>query len=226
MSSIQADPSNDHGGRAFRPGPRGVFLGAAVVALVAAGALVLALKPGGASPVTGRYPAQDRTYGSLPSWLPKSAREKPPAPKLQVATLKRPVLAEAEGYEVHAELPTGSVNVTASGPGVPTYVRNYASKGLWPASKLVPAGFEVTFSDVKGSIPISPVDFVSLTDTGVRSLSKLSRSGGGRVPSTLHSGQTLTLNVQTYVLAGSGGFSWAPTGNRVLVGWTYELELD
>jgi hypothetical protein len=196
-----------------------------VAALALAGGLVLVLSPGS----TSRYPAQDRTFGSLPSWLPKSARE-PAAdkPKLEVATAAKPILSEEQGYTVHAVLPGGSVDVTAAGPSYPSYVSTYVEKGVWPASKAVPSTFYVTLSDVRGTVPISARDF-SVEDAQYKFFgARLSMEGKGAVPSQLSSGQTLTVEVHTRTTEGQGAIAWSPLAgkNRALVAWIYQLELD
>jgi len=224
MSIIQANPSDDRGGRAFKPGPRRALLGGVLGALLLATVLVLALKPGGAA---HRLSGQDLTYGSLPSWLPTSARNTAATkPKLEVANAARPVLDEEQGFTVQARLPTGSADVTAVGPEFPAYVSNYAQEGLWPAGKAVPSTFYVTFTAVKGTIPIAARAFDVLNNDGQIVPAKLTVKGGGRVPSVLHGGQSITLNVATETLEGQGSIRWAPEGPKVLIGWIYQLELD
>jgi len=222
MSSIQATPSENRGSRAFRPGSRWAFVASAIAALVLAAALVIALQPGGPS---HHYPAQDLTYGSLPSWLPKDT-VKPASPKVETASATRPIVDEQQGYTVQAQLASGSVDVTAVGPQVPDYVTNYAQSGLWPSAKLVPSTFYVTFADVKGSIPISARAFDVLTDDGQIIPATVSVDGGGTVPAALRAGQHIMLTVKTKTLEGQGSIRWAPNGPKVLVGWIYQLELD
>ena len=222
MSSIQANRSESRGSRAFRPGSHWAFLAAAIAALIVAATLVIALKPGGQA---NRYPAQALTYGSLPSWLPKDT-VKPGAPRVEVASAAKPILGEQQGFTVRAELPTGSADVTAVGPQVPSYVANYAQSGLWPPAKLVPSTFYVTFAQVKGSIPIAARAFDVLTGAGQIVTATISVSGGGKVPAFLRAGQRIELLVKTKTVEGQGGFRWAPEGQRVLVGWIYQLELD
>jgi len=223
MSSIQANPSEHRGGRARRPGPHRRLAAAAVVGvLVLAGLLVVALRAGSAAP---RVPAQDLTYGSLPKWLPEET-VKPAAPKLEVASAARPVLTEQQGYTVHAQLPTGAVDVTAAGPQVPDYVANDDQSGKWPANKLVPSTFYVTFTDVTGTIPIAARAFDVLTGGGAIVTARLSVHGGGRVPAELRAGQHIELIVKTRTAEGQGSIRWAPNGPKVLVGWIYQLELD
>ncbi len=221
--TFPATPSERDGRRAFRPGARAAFAAAVVTAVALAGALVLILGSGGKS----GYPAQDLKYGSLPSWLPKSARTPVSTkPQFEVATLAKPVLEEEQGYTVHAELPTGSVDITAVGPEFPAYVTRYAQENLWPDGKLVPSTFYVTFADVKGTIPIAPRDFSVLTDTGDILRARLHARGAGTVPASVHSGQTLTIEVRSRAVEGQGSIRWAPRGPKVLVGWLYQLELD
>jgi hypothetical protein len=211
-------PSRNRGGRAFKPGPRWAFGGAAVLALVVAGALVLVLSGGSSNPNT--------RYGPLPTWLPKSVATAH-APTMEVATPAKPILSEEQGYTVHAELPTGSAEVTANGPLFPAYVTKYAQSGSWPNGKLVPSTFYVTFANVKGTIPIAVKDFDVLNGNGERSLAKsVTVKGGGKLPSALHKGQTVTLLVKANALEGQGTVRWAPQAPKILVAWLWQLELD
>ncbi len=221
--SFQATPSDDRGRRAFRPGARWAFVAAVVAALAVAAVLVLALKPGSA----GKVSAQHRGLSSLPSWLPKSARD-PAAdkPAFEVATPAKPILDEEQGYTVVAKLPGGSAEVTANGPLVPSYVSQYAQSGTWPAGKLAPATFYVTFADVKGTIPVSAKAFSVATDGGETLSGKLHVKGGGALPAAIHAGQTITLELKSRALEGQGAITWTPTGGKALVAWIYQLELD
>jgi hypothetical protein len=226
MSTIQANPSENGGGRAFKPGPRLAFAAAAVGALILAAALVLALKGGGAGGASG--PARIVKPGVLPSWLPKSAREPVThtGPTFEQATAAKPILYEEQGYTVHATVPTGSADITAVGPSVPSYVSNYAQRGLWPASRMVPSTFFVTFADVKGSIPIAARAFTVLTDNGKLVHARISAQVGQKVPTVVHAGQHITLLVTSKTIEGQGSLRWAPESPKVLVGWLYQLELD
>lgn len=226
MSTIQMQSSGGERGRAFKPGP-GVVLLAAVLALVAVAAVVLVLSSGGSA--APRVSAQDSTFGSLPSWLPKSARTaaRDAAPKLEVATASHPILSEEQGYTVHAQLPSGSVEITAAGPGFPHFVSNAINRGDWPDAKPVPSTFYVTLTHVSGTIPLAAsafsVENANYQHRGVT----LSLSGGGAVPTSVRAGQTLTLEVHTKTIEGQGAIAWSPlTGGRTLVAWIYQVELD
>lgn len=217
-SDTNVTPSRNRGGRAFKPGPRWAFGGAAVVALVIAGVLVLVLKGSSSNP--------NDKYGPLPTWLPKSVATAH-APTMESATPAKPILSEEEGYTVHASLPTGSADVTANGPLFPNYVTKYAENGQWPNGKLVPSTFYVTFAEVKGTIPIVKRDFDVLNGNGQRSLaSSVVVKGGGKLPSALHKGQTVTLVVKAGALEGQGTVRWAPQAPKILVAWLWQLELD
>jgi hypothetical protein len=222
MSSVQARPSENRGSRAFRPGSHWPFVAVVIAILVVAGGLVIALKPDGAA---SHAPARNLTYGSLPKWLPKTPVN-PSAPKLEVASTGAPILGEQQGFTVHARLAGGSADVTAVGPQVPAYVSNDDQSGLWPSGKLVPSTFYVTFSDIKGAIPISARAFSVLTDSGQIVPATVSVYGGGKVPAHLRAGQRMELAVKSKTLEGQGSIRWAPDGPKVLVGWIFQLELD
>ncbi len=223
MSSgtVPATPSDDREHRASRPGARWTLAAAAIAVLVVAGTLYVVLKPSGSSSAITRY-------GPLPSWLPKSATraDKNPVSSPEVATPAKPVLSEEQGFTVHAVIPSGSVDITAVGPQFPAYVTNYAQNNLWPAGRLVPSTFYVTLTNVKGTVPLSARNFSVLTGTGQIVRAQLKYKGGGAPPAVVHAGQSVTFEVDTRTLEGQGSIRWAPLGEKVLVGWIYQLELD
>jgi hypothetical protein len=193
-----------------------VAIGAAIVIAVV---LVVALSSGGDQ--SGRVHAT--RYGHLPSWLPKISNG---TSKLEVARPASPVLHEEQGYTVRAVLPHGTTNVTAAGPQVPTWVASAEQTGKWPDGKPVPGKFIVTVIDAGGTVPLSAGAFTILTDAGQIVHPKVAVQGGGRLPASLHPGQHINLVVQGGVAEGSGSIRWAPLGQKVLVGWIYQLELD
>lgn len=220
MSSgaIDATPSDDRGGRAFGPGRLWAFVAAAAVAVLAAVAIVVLLSGG----TTGK--AAISGYGQLPKWLPKAATAA--RPRYEQATAAHPVLSEEQGYTVHAVLPSGSADITAVGPGFPSYVTSYASRGLWPAGKQVPSTFYVTLAGVKGTIPIGAAAF-SVENQAYQTVeATVTLKNGGRAPTVVHAGQNITLAVHTKTLEGQGALAWAPSGGKALVAWIYQVELD
>jgi hypothetical protein len=216
-----ATPSEHHGHRAFRPGARRALLTAAVLAIFAAAVLVVVLAPGGGGNAV--VAGHRVTPGKLPAWLPKISNT---APKVELATPAKPILEEEQGYTVRAKLPQGSADVTAVGPQFPAYITNYAQSNMWPAGKLVPSTFFVTFAAVRGTVPISAADFSVLTDTGQIVRAKLKMKAGKPVPSSIHTGQQVTIEVVTRTVEGQGSIRWGPQTPHVLVGWLYQLELD
>ncbi|MDE3134185.1 MAG: hypothetical protein KGL15_08980, partial [Acidobacteriota bacterium] len=186
----------------------------------AAAALVIALTSGGARAPQARGGAT--RYGRLPSWLPKLSN----TTRLEQARASRPVLSEEQGYTIRAELPTGSADVTAVGPQMPSKVAQAVQSGSWPHDRLAPGTFLVTLAHVRGSVPLSAGAFSILTDLGVIEHPKVTVKGGGALPPALHSGQHLALAVTAQVSEGAGSVRWAPLGPKVLVGWIYQLELD
>jgi hypothetical protein len=214
-----ATPSVRGGRWALGPGARR-GLAAAVIAGVLAVVLVVVLSPG--------HSGANSTYGSLPTWLPKAARQidKNPAPAVEAATPTRPILEEQQGYPVRVQLPTGTAEVTVTGPEFPGWVTTYAQRGLWPSTKLVPSTFIATFTEVTGTVPLDARAFTGLTSTGTITRARLRASGAGAVPAAVHAGQTLTLHITTSTVEGQGSIRWSPLSSKVLAAWMYQLELD
>jgi hypothetical protein len=218
MSSgtMNATPSGDSGGRAFGPGRRWAFVAAGAVALALAG-LAVALLAGSGKTV-------DTHFGHLPGWLPKIKTQA--APQYEVASLQKPILSEEQGFTVQAELPTGSAHITAVGPTFPAYISTYAAQGKWPGGQLVPSTFDVTFTDVKGTIPLAAKAF-QVEDAAYQHIgASFKLKGGGGAPSAIHAGQTVTLAVKTKTIEGQGAIAWRPLGKKALIAWIYQLELD
>ncbi len=227
MSSgtLNATPSGGRGGRAFKPGRRWALVTAAVMALVVAGVLVWALVPGG----SGSHSAQ---YGSLPSWLPKNVRDRTvqnEAPPVPVATLAHPQLETEQGYTMRVQLPGGTADVTAVGPGIPDYVQQRAAAGRWAVTKPTPSTFYITIKALKGSIPVSAKDFqvLSVTSSALFTALKFSVKGGGPVPTSVKAGQTASIVAQTMATDGQGAITWAPVaGHKAVAGWIWQMEID
>ena len=208
------------GGRAFGPGPRTAYTAAVVAALALALALVLILAPGGGHPARSQRVS---AYGHLPSWLPKISNG---SGRLEVATPGSPVLQEEQGFTVHAEFGGAGTDVTAVGPQVPGWVADAVQSGKWSDAKPVPGTFVVTVAAVRGSVPLTAGAFSILTDSGQIVHPKVTVRGGGALPASLHTGQHINLDVTGGVVEGSGSIRWAPLGEKVLVAWIYQLEMD
>jgi hypothetical protein len=210
------------GGRAFGPGPRRRVL-AAVVALgaaIAVAVVVILATNGGSHPNSA---GASLKYGKIPDWIPQQTQ---PSDQIVSATAGKPVLAAAEGDTVNAHLPAGSAYVTGVGPSVPNWVQNYAHEGRWPAGSLAPSTFTFTVAAPKGVVPLKASAFSILTATGQIVHPAVTLRGGGALPATVTAGKPLNLTLKAKLPEGEGSLRWAPDGNRVLVGWMYELELD
>jgi hypothetical protein len=211
-------PLRGGGGRAFGPGSRRTQAVAAVgVVIVAVVAVVLA--GGGGHAASAGLPK----YGKIPSWLPNPA---PPANQIATATEAKPVLAAIEGNTVHAQLAGGSAMVTTVGPAVPSWVASDVQGGHWQSGETAPSTFTVTFAQVKGDVPLTPSDFQIVTVNGQTVHPAMSVAGGGSLPARLTPGSHLTVDLRTGLAEGEGAVRWIPSGVRVLVAWTYQLELD
>jgi hypothetical protein len=210
------------GGRAFGPGPGRRVL-AAVVGLSAAIAVaaVVMLATSGSSHPNGT--AASLKYGKIPDWIPQQTQ---PSDRIVAATAAKPVLAAAEGDTVNAHLLAGSAYVTGVGPSVPNWVQNYAHDGRWLAGSLAPSTFTFTVAAPKGVIPLKASAFSILTATGQIVRPAVTLRGGGALPASVKAGTPLNLTLKAKLPEGEGSLRWAPDGNRVLVGWMYELELD
>jgi hypothetical protein len=210
------------GGRAFGPGPRRrALVGAvALTAAVVAAVVVIVASSGGSHPQNA---AASLTYGKIPDWIPQQTQ---PSDRIVAATGAKPVLAAAEGDTVNAHLRAGSAYVTGVGPSVPNWVQNYAHEGRWPAGSLAPSTFTFTVAAPKGVVPLKAGAFSILTAQGQIVHPAVTLAGGGALPATIKAGKPVNLTLKASLPEGEGSLRWAPDGNRVLVGWMYELELD
>lgn len=223
-ASVTAAERNGRG-RAFGSGPgrRGLLIAAAAVVAIAAVVVAVVLSSGGSSRPTGREAASAaQRYGKIPDWLPKPTA---PTDHVVVASAAHPVLAAVEGDTVDAHLSAGSVDVTGVGPAVPSSV-SAAARSDNDGTSLAPSTFLVTFASPKGVIPLNPLSFSILTAQGQIVHPAVTLRDGGRLPAQLTPGRTLTLTLKTDLPEGEGALRWAPDGERVLVAWFYDLELD
>ena len=226
MTTDAHSPASSHrGGRAFTPGPRKVYLGAALIAIAIAVIVVLAIKPGGGSS-TGQGPlnvALSKKYGH-----PVHATDLalPAKQTIARATAAKPSLNTMEGDTVRAVLPHGSAEVFGEGPIVPGWVANEASAGKLPAGTTVPGTYEFRFSAVHGSIPLSARDFTLITYQGTLIHPTVRPLTGGPLPAEVPAGGTYTVKLTTKVPEGDGELRWGPGGRKILVSYFWTLEFD
>jgi hypothetical protein len=154
-------------------------------------------------------------YGTLPSWLPKA---KIPVGRLVNASAAHPWLA-IQGDTVSVNLAHGRVLATAVGPAV---VGGGDDDEGGPDT--VVTTFTVTFTDVRGSVPLSAKAF-TLYDEAYAVPVRVSASGGGP-PRSVAPGQTLSLTVHATLSEGGGVLRWSPLGGMAIVSWDYGLETD
>jgi hypothetical protein len=185
------------------------------VVLVAAAAfgLGLALRPS---------PSNVNSYGGLPSWLPKA---KTAVNRLVQASAKHPQLAVIEGDSVSAQLSHGRVLTTAVGPTVPAGAAQHAQPG-GSAGADVTCTLTVTFTAASGRVPINPRAFTIIDEEGQVSHLGVSAAGGGTPPAVIPDGKTVRLTMRSRLGEGEYVLRWAPAGQKVLVGWEFNVELD
>jgi hypothetical protein len=217
--------SGNHGGWANRPGPRMAYLTAAVAALAAAVVVVLLITGGRGSTKATNALGEPvaRHYGQDPKWL---KIPEPAAVTTVVASAATPYLKAMEGYPVLGKLSGGSVDINAEGPAVPSWAMNQASNGQWKPGQKAPGSFEVTFTDPKGTVPLSASQFTVINYLGQITHPPVTNADGGPIPSELAPGQTVHLKLATSVPEGDGALRWAPNGKRILVSFFWTLELS
>ncbi len=152
----------------------------------------------------------------LPTWLPRATV--PSADRIVTATPRRARLA-IEGDTVAVHLPAGRALVTAVGPAVP-------AAGQSPAPATSPCQFTVTVSAVHGSVPLSSRDFSFLGEHGQRNAARVTLRGGGRLPRRIVAGRPVTLTLSAMLPVGNGQLRWAPLGEKPLVAWDFDVEVD
>jgi hypothetical protein len=124
-----------------------------------------------------------------------------------------------QGISVRLHLPHGSAVATGVGPTVPTSVQGTAdlhTEAFW----------DLTFTDVHGTVPLSPKLF-TITDEQGQVLSPRVRTlGGGRLPSAVPAGRPFTIRLRTLVSVGDGKLRYTPAHAGVLAEWDFDVETD
>jgi hypothetical protein len=182
-----------------------------VLAILAGGAWRLATS-GSNHPAK---PASSSRYGGLPSWLPKPTVK---VGRIVHASAAHPRLG-IEGDTFLVQVGQAHAMATAVGPEVP-------AQGQFPVPATTPCTFLLTFTRATGVIPLTPHAFTVLDELGQLHYLKISAQGGGRAPSMLRPGQTLTLVMKAVLPTGSGTLRWSPGRTRPLVSWDFDVEID
>lgn len=155
-------------------------------------------------------------YGSVPAALRN--KQAPPADQTLTATTSRPATA-IQGNGVVLRLPHGTALATAVGPDIPQRIQGSAALHT-------PATWDLTFTDVHGTIPISPKLFTVTDEQGLILAPRVTVVGGGPLPRTAPTGRSLTLVLKTTVSIGDGKLRYAPTGGAWLAQWDFDVETD
>ena len=206
--------SSQRGSRAFGLGSRAGRVLVTGLALLGLAVAAVYLDSAHAAHAT-RSAASSQKYGGLPSWLPKS---KVPIGRIVQASAAHPQLA-IEGDTVSVHLADGHVMATVVGPSVP-------EEGQFPVPPTSPCAFTVTFTQASGFVPLNPSAFTVLDELGQLHYLRVAVQGGGKVPSRVAPGRTVTLIMRAVLPTGAGTLRWAPTTPKPIVSWDFDVEID
>lgn len=202
------------GSRAVRPGSRaGLAIIAGLVAACLGGFCYFLLATHSSAAIRPRSSAD--TYGGLPSWLPKATV---PVGRVLPASAARPQLG-IEGDTMDVHVGRAVVTVTAVGPQVP-------EEGQFPVPKTSPCAFDVTFTGASGPVPLRFRDFTVLDELGQLHYLRLASTKGGRPPTQVQPGQTVTLVMSAVLPTGSGTLRWSPQAPKPIASWDFDVEID
>jgi hypothetical protein len=228
-ADTQSTASSGSEGRANKPGPRKLYLGAAAAAAIIVAAIaVILIAPGGHSsskvlnaevlnrPLT-------KVYGHPAKWLKIPYPQKVAQP---TASAAHPDLQQQGGGTVAVSLPHGSTDLLMAGPLLPRDLANDVSTHKTSLFANVPGTFEVQFSGTTGTVPLSVKQFTLINYRGVVVYPKVTLADGGPLPASLPDGKTLKLKFIQDVPEGDGLIRWAPFEKKILVGsfWTTEFD--
>jgi hypothetical protein len=204
-----APPTDAPKDRAKRPGPsvvRRVLFWGIVVTL----ALTMAWGIHGLVAKTALNTADPQ------SWLPQQQLDHP-VDQTVLGTVANPGLTVDGGY-VQVKTPTFSALAVVNGPVVP-------GEGLPVIQRFTTCTWTISLSHVKGTVPISVADFDSIDHLQtVYTLALV--PGQPPLPTTLHTGQSLSFKVRAVMPTGEGLMRWAPDGNNIVAKWDYQVEND
>ena len=156
----------------------------------------------------------------IPGFIP---RDTTAVNRVVTATPGQPQLAIA-GDSVVLDLASGHALATMNGP-------LYNNKYVGTNDPTVPAQFLLSFTNVRGTLPLAPADFTILDQLGHNIVPLIRVKGGGALPKQLEPGQRLTLVMSTIIATGDGSIVYNPTGiakagHKPLVGWDFIVEDD
>ena len=152
--------------------------------------------------------SSEYTYGSLPSWLPKSTT----TTHTIIATTAKPQLV-IPGDIVEIKLKGSTTTASLNGPTVNAPVN----------TPVVPAAFTLSLIQKSGSLnlKISDISFID----GNGALVHPTSFNGGLKEVTLHPGEKVNLGITALMSEGTGTMIWNSSG-RNLVDWQFVEEND
>jgi hypothetical protein len=150
------------------------------------------------------------------SWLPKQQLDHP-VDRTVTGTVANPGLTVNGGY-VQVKTPTFSALAVVNGPVVP-------GEGLPVIQQFTTCTWTISLSHVKGTVPISVADFDSINHLQTVYTMTLV-PGQPPLPTSLHTGQSLSFEVRAVMPTGEGLMRWAPDGNNIVAKWDYQVEND
>ncbi len=159
--------------------------------------------------------AGDRTYGSLPSWLPTSTV---PVGRVVTASAAHPAVG-IEGDTMRVDLPRGRVTVTAVGPAVP-------EEGRFPIPASTRCTFTVTMTGATAAIPVLAAQWSSIDERNALHRLRLVPTAGGTARGSVGPGETVSFDLVADLPPGSGALMWSPTGSRTVGTWDFDVEID
>lgn len=155
-------------------------------------------------------------YGGIPGDLRN--KQAPPGNQLLSASAAHPAIA-IQGSGVVLHLAHGSALATVVGPDIPDRIQG-------SADLQTPATWDLTFADVRGTIPISPSLFTITDEQGALLSPRVTVVGGGPLPETVPAGRPFTLQLKTVVSIGDGKLRYSPSGSAWLAEWDFDVETD
>lgn len=227
-ADAHAMASGGLGGRAKKPGPNRLYLGAVLAAVAAAVIVVIAISSGGSASnralnASVLHLPRTKVYGHPAKWLKIPYPHKLAQP---TASAAHPDLQQQAGYAVKVTLPHGSTNLFMAGPLLSRSLANNVSTHKTSLNSAVPGMFEVQFSGTRGTVPLSTKQFTLINYRGVISHPRVTLADGAPLPSTVPVNRTLKLRFVQRVPEGDGLIRWAPFEKKILVGTFWTTEFD
>ena len=157
-------------------------------------------------------------YGGVPADLRN--RQKPPPNQVLQSSLSRPSDG-IQGVDVRLHYHGATAMAVGVGPDIPTRVQGTFNLHT-------PATWEITFSDVHGTFPLSPAMFTLTDEQGQLLKPHVTTITGGPLPARVPAGSPFTVRLKSDLISeGDGKLRYAPdAGGKLLVEWDFDVETD